>query len=200
MYCSNCGTQLSDDANFCLKCGNPQKQYIQTGGPTWETCEIFYKETTNGILWEAGFFYVEAIGPFGVTEVARSGTFPEFGGPSSSSTIVTDVHKDLISKLLQTGWESTGDRGDNWWSNRFRRKIGARKTEEGNLVDLIMLKPGKSIVETIRAIRSVTHLGLVEARRIAEAPHSVILNNVSKSTALQAQLLFEKVGVVTKIE
>jgi hypothetical protein len=24
MYCSNCGTQLSDDANFCYKCGKPQ--------------------------------------------------------------------------------------------------------------------------------------------------------------------------------
>ena len=25
MYCSNCGTQLSDDAVFCSKCGKPQK-------------------------------------------------------------------------------------------------------------------------------------------------------------------------------
>lgn len=25
MFCSKCGTQLSDNANFCKKCGHPQK-------------------------------------------------------------------------------------------------------------------------------------------------------------------------------
>jgi large subunit ribosomal protein L7/L12 len=26
MYCIHCGTNLPDDANFCSKCGKPQKQ------------------------------------------------------------------------------------------------------------------------------------------------------------------------------
>ena len=30
MYCSNCGTQLPDDANFCLRCGKPQKAVVPT--------------------------------------------------------------------------------------------------------------------------------------------------------------------------
>jgi hypothetical protein len=29
MFCSNCGTQLPDNANYCLKCGKPQVKGAQ---------------------------------------------------------------------------------------------------------------------------------------------------------------------------
>jgi ribosomal protein S27AE len=126
MFCSNCGTQLPDEANFCWKCGKPQKQGAQVEElkqaeeTKYETCEIFYKRTYEGYAGDKGQFTAEAIGPEGKYCVARSEEFsvassqgPNFNHPA---------HKALVNKLVTQGWEQS-DRGTNWYNTRFRRKI-----------------------------------------------------------------------------
>jgi hypothetical protein len=113
MFCSNCGTQIPDDASFCSKCGKSQSAGFSTGEIKWETCEIAYKQTTNGIVWEIGHFYAEAIGPIGVYEAARAKSLTEYSGPSSDNQRVVEAHKDLAGQLVRAGWESTGGRGRN---------------------------------------------------------------------------------------
>src|SRR5436305_242598 len=50
MFCTNCGYQMPDDANFCQKCGRPQNQSAGTASvrtdaePQWERMEIELRE------------------------------------------------------------------------------------------------------------------------------------------------------------
>lgn len=78
-------------------------------------------------------------------------------------------------------------------------KIEGSSEEEKSFVDLVILDAGVRIIETIKVIRNLTNLGLGDAKELAETRNGVILRNVSKSTAMQAQLLFESAGAVTKI-
>jgi hypothetical protein len=126
MFCSNCGTQLPDEANFCWKCGKPQKQGTQVEElkqaeeTKYETCEIFYMRTHKGYTRDKGLFTVEAIGPEGKYFIARSEEFSvaSDAGPSLNH----QAHEVLVNRLVSQGWEQS-DRGTNWWNTRFRRKI-----------------------------------------------------------------------------
>lgn len=41
MFCSKCGTELPDEANFCCKCGHPVKESASRAAPVqYEYCEI----------------------------------------------------------------------------------------------------------------------------------------------------------------
>ena len=41
MFCSTCGTELPDEANFCWKCGQPVKESVSRAVPAqYEFCEI----------------------------------------------------------------------------------------------------------------------------------------------------------------
>jgi len=127
MFCSYCGTQIPDDASFCNKCGKSQKAGGSSDEIKWETCEIAYQQTTNGIVWEAGYFYAEAIGPTGVYEAARTSPLTEYSGPSSDNERVVQAHRGLVTRLTLAGWEPTGDKGKNWWNYRFRRQVNPER-------------------------------------------------------------------------
>lgn len=196
MFCSNCGTNLPDGANFCLTCGKPQTQGLPADAPKSETCEINYKVTHDGLTGTRGYFCVDAIGPDGPYMANRSEEFSCGYNTWTPGVNHAPRHKALVDSLVKDGWEPTGDRGEAWWQNRFRRTAAARKT---GTVDLLLLKPGKNIVESIKVIRALTHLDLGDAKKIAGTPNSVILRGVSTSAAMQAQALLEKAGVLTKI-
>jgi len=204
MYCSNCGTQIAEDANFCSKCGESQTPHIQAEELKWETCEIVWEEVSasfGGLGRITGYFWAKAIGPNGVYESGRTQFFKIKGVWSPDSTYKEDVavHNALISQLVKDGWEPTTERGSTWWSHKFRRKAMARPSETKDIFDLVIIDAGPNKIETIKVIRILLSLGLKDAKKLSETPNGVILMGVSKSTALQAQSLFQKAGAAVKI-
>ena len=43
MFCTKCGQQLPSDANFCLKCGLPQKPEVGTSPPSMESERVIIR-------------------------------------------------------------------------------------------------------------------------------------------------------------
>ncbi len=48
MYCSNCGTQMADDAKFCPNCGKGVGTQPQTGG-SYTGSRVVYTEKSAGL-------------------------------------------------------------------------------------------------------------------------------------------------------
>jgi len=139
MYCKRCGTQLPDEAKFCWNCGCATGEIPAPRDELWETCEIVYKRkegTTMGqmtsiyaevLLGRPGWhrFQAKAMGPAGIYIAGES---PEFQHRSLPTGVHHDARADealgdLVRRLLRDGWEATGDRGAEWYSHRFRRRI-----------------------------------------------------------------------------
>src|SRR5256885_12810356 len=80
MYCGNCGKELPNDANFCLKCGKPQGATVQAEVPFWEMCEIYFFDKPKGFFSSAGQFWAEAIGPKGRYNAGASEPLKGTGG------------------------------------------------------------------------------------------------------------------------
>ena len=60
MYCIQCGTELFNDARFCMRCGAPVKGAATSSTqpePRWEYCEITW--TKDGWLDGACFFWAK---------------------------------------------------------------------------------------------------------------------------------------------
>ncbi|HEY4942462.1 MAG TPA: zinc ribbon domain-containing protein [Rhizomicrobium sp.] len=144
MYCQGCGTELSDEANFCSKCGRPQKPGIALPGaatPTpaiYEVCDTRYQFLGGRPISTIGAarvsFFAAAISPKkGKYSAAES---PEFKSRKvlDGREIIADLtgHKfqserdaafaDLVEKLLADGWERTQS-GQNIYRHSFRRLV-----------------------------------------------------------------------------
>ena len=136
MYCMRCGQQLPDDANFCLNCGLAQRPDAVTAmhvaEPRWETCEIRWQKGRDH-FWGGpeGRFWADAIGKDGRYTATRSESVRAALGPVTIGgnqhyvplQDAAEEHLDaFITRLVRDGWESTGSRGDFWFSLRFRRR------------------------------------------------------------------------------
>ena len=126
MYCPKCGKALPDDADFCLKCGAPQR----AGGNAaahdtpWETCEIHAEKLENGRTTPHWRFVVEADGPGGRRTLVESGAFASTSVDLASATEGTGYKEEmdlLFRTLAGEGWEPL-PRGNAWYSYRFRRR------------------------------------------------------------------------------
>jgi hypothetical protein len=130
MFCSNCGTQLADEASFCLNCGAPtggsggSTQTASEGPGGTSQAQMEYSEMSyeahypgcSGFLWGLlastfGYhmFHLEAIatGPLGRYHVAYSPTFATnqnvaMGGGQDSGEPALVA---LTDELIQDGWE-----------------------------------------------------------------------------------------------
>jgi hypothetical protein len=129
MYCSNCGTELPDNANFCVKCGKPQREGAQPIAVKYETCVIMWKTKDTKIKWIGKTetemsFWAEAIGSKGLYNAGESesvifyGDYPSIQQNDKAEAAVNS----LIKKLGSDGWESTG-KGKSWYGYTFRRVI-----------------------------------------------------------------------------
>ncbi len=141
MNCPNCGKQLPEDANFCLQCGKPLQPggQVQVQAPPYETCEIRYSQTRQGILFRGeGVFWARARGPRGEYN-AGSMTFWSSKAwadyASRNDPAAMQAYKALVTKLESDGWErvpatrSLNSSGHTqWWNDHFRRtpRIAAR--------------------------------------------------------------------------
>ena len=128
MYCFNCGALLVDDATFCVKCGKPQKAQAEHDEGRWEYCEIVVRYK-DGVLRDTYSYEAEAVGPRGPYMAARSREWKEPAHAQhwqvldNSNERAYTVVKELISDLVQDGWEPTGEKGSNWENFRFRRRV-----------------------------------------------------------------------------
>lgn len=121
MYCGKCGTELPEEANFCLKCGTPRKPGVGSVEPKYEFCEILY-DGKKSLFSAYCFFWAKAVGSKGTYDAGKSDQFSA-NYPMAHVTHHVNPHNALINKLVADGWEPTGARGEAWYNVRFRRLV-----------------------------------------------------------------------------
>jgi hypothetical protein len=138
VFCSNCGAQLSNESNFCSKCGKPQKDGVvgyQSVPERIEYCQIRYdreKTSIQGIfnfLFDGGFdspnshimFWADASGPNGTYNAGSTEWVTTLKG-YPIGTEHSWIHSILKNKLLAENWEQIGS-GERWYNDKFRRRI-----------------------------------------------------------------------------
>ncbi len=70
----------------------------------------------------------------------------------------------------------------------------AEEAEEKTEFDVIIKNPGPKKIETIKVIRQLTNLGLVEAKTMAETADAKVLSAVSKEAAEDAKKKLVEAG------
>ena len=128
MYCVKCGTQLPDHANFCFKCGVPQKGGVPAAASSNRVVEI-----QMGYVEESGFlgkkmrhvFKAVDIGSGNV--VAQSATFRADRYLDDSSQVryresyeAKQILQSLMSELSRKGWSPEPRKGEFWYSYFLR--------------------------------------------------------------------------------
>lgn len=75
----------------------------------------------------------------------------------------------------------------------------AEVVEEKTEFDVIIKDAGPKKIETIKVIRQLTNLGLVEAKTMAETAGTKVLTGVGKDAANDAKTKLEGAGAVVEI-
>ena len=75
----------------------------------------------------------------------------------------------------------------------------AEPVEEKTEFDVVIKDAGPKKIETIKVIRQLTSLGLVEAKTMAETAGSKILNGVGKEAAEDAKKKLEEAGAAIEL-
>lgn len=151
IYCSKCGKELPDDAEFCVKCGKPvgstAKQAVEPE-PRWEYCEIVFSVKYSPQNAKLSFkeklelmghryydieLWAEGLGPHGRFEIARGmfighthdkGEYQSiYDQPVSTGQDDNVAVNNLTSYLIQQGWEPLPSKGAEWYSYKFRRQV-----------------------------------------------------------------------------
>ncbi len=75
----------------------------------------------------------------------------------------------------------------------------AEPVEEKTEFDVVLKDAGPKRIETIKVIRQLTNLGLVEAKNMAETAESKVLSAVGKEAANDAKAKLEAAGAVVEV-
>ncbi len=132
IYCMQCGKELPDDANFCLKCGKPIGNAVKPAPQSeqqWEYCEIVCEH--SGFFGGKSYFLAKAIGAKGVYEAGRSttpfGIYPSGpdGGysPAGTGGKYQSALDEVLAALSAKGWQPVGRDTEYWWKYKFRRLV-----------------------------------------------------------------------------
>lgn len=76
----------------------------------------------------------------------------------------------------------------------------AAPAEEKTEFNVIIKDAGPKKIETIKAIRKLTSLGLKEAKELAETPDGKVMEGVSKEAAEDAKTKLETAGATVELE
>lgn len=76
----------------------------------------------------------------------------------------------------------------------------AAEAEEKTEFDVVLKDAGPKKIETIKVIRQLTNLGLVEAKAMAETAGAKVVSGVGKDVAADAKSKLEAAGAVVAIE
>lgn len=75
----------------------------------------------------------------------------------------------------------------------------AEPEEEKTEFDVVIKETGPKKIEVIKTIRQLTNLGLKEAKDLAEAPGSKVMEGVGKEAANDAKSKLEAAGAVVEL-
>ena len=75
----------------------------------------------------------------------------------------------------------------------------AAAVEEKTEFDVVIKDPGPKKIETIKAIRQLTSLGLKEAKELAETPGGKVMEGVGKESAEEAKDKLETAGATVEL-
>ena len=76
----------------------------------------------------------------------------------------------------------------------------AEPQEEKTEFDLILKDVGPKKINVIKAIRSITPLGLKEAKELVESAPATVLEEVSKDTAEEGKTKLEEAGAAVELK
>ncbi len=144
--CQGCNGSYDDKFKFCPYCGKstPESTTINinvSSDDVWETCEIYFAQGKKTIWKTEYLFIATAIGSQGRYNAGRSDILnsDDFLNLNLKlkirvveEGIVPDINNSrpefdaLIKKLIADGWQPLG-RGQEWYSERFRRKVNNTK-------------------------------------------------------------------------
>ena len=82
---------------------------------------------------------------------------------------------------------------------RLRRAGDAAPVEEKTEFDVILKEFGDKKIQVIKVVRSLTDLGLKEAKDLVEGVPKPVKEGVSKEDAEKAKAALEEVGAVVEI-
>ena len=77
---------------------------------------------------------------------------------------------------------------------------GAAAAAEPTEFDVILLDAGAKKIDTIKVIRTLTSLGLVEAKQMAETAGAKVLSGVAKDAATDAKEKLEAAGAKVEVK
>jgi large subunit ribosomal protein L7/L12 len=75
----------------------------------------------------------------------------------------------------------------------------AEPVEEKTEFDVVLKDPGPKKIEVIKVIRTLTNLGLVEAKNMSETAGAKVLSAVGKEAAADAKAKLEAAGGVVEL-
>ena len=75
----------------------------------------------------------------------------------------------------------------------------AEPVEEKTEFDVVLKDPGPKKIEVIKVIRTLTNLGLVEAKTMSETAGAKVLSAVGKEAAADAKSKLEAAGAVVEL-
>lgn len=143
IFCTKCGTELPDDANFCLSCGKPQGDDT-AAQPTaaadtsdaetrWETCRISWMKSGFGLHQFVAVVHTSSGEQRILDPRRRNITTDSNHGPVRKASDTNASYSALVQRLIREGWEPAGS-DSNWWEERFRRPDAKRSFERCEIV------------------------------------------------------------------
>jgi hypothetical protein len=136
VICPACATQLPDDAEFCLRCGRPQRAAPQNETEAWEHCHVTCVPVADPRLFASWLssqnwfrcarfrFRAESSGPTGTSTTAESPVFqsqPD-APPAADDPAAVAAHNVLVRALLDQGWQPFVAPRTEWYDLAFRRR------------------------------------------------------------------------------
>ena len=138
MFCIHCGAKLPEQAKYCAQCGQKVELPETASSPqtadddsevVWENCEIVYvpyQEKVGLFPKEKGCFEAVVAGEHGTVSIAKSPLFNmgalNLYGPDRKNKQHAATLNALQAELETAGWKREADRGQFWYSLKFRRK------------------------------------------------------------------------------
>jgi large subunit ribosomal protein L7/L12 len=105
-----------------------------------------------------------------------------------------------LKKMLEEKWGVTAAAATVAVAAAAPAAAAAAPVEEKTEFDVVLKEMGPKKIEVIKVVRSVTNLGLKEAKDLVETPNSIVQTAVAKATADDTKKKLEDAGAVVLIK